>query len=372
MTRELTRDLETNKLRRDSATSSLIRAETAAPVCLYCDPGATPDQITLTLSGLTECTNCRQDQSGVYYKPFGCVSFLNGIVHVLDHIPQASPSTNCLWRKTYTGNFGGLIRYIDNLCTISSGTYLFTTLILGVVKLSATTIQIEVGFNGATQFPPWAYRAFWYVGVATFSDCIGVSGLGNQLNCVTSPITLRPVCSGGLATIVEGPTTQIWKQERLPISDASVQWSPGVNNNAQLDDIPGAPDDDSSYTYTNTLAAIDYLNFNSFNVPTGSTIANVQIVFRGKLMTAGGTPHVRTLLRVNTGTYYGAGEQLFLGGYTTFTTTWTTNPATGNAWTANDINGIGSRPLQTFGYQYMSFSRVVRATQCYIKVNYTY
>jgi len=46
------------------------------------------------------------------------------------------------------------------------------------------------------------------------------------------------------------------------------------------------------------------------------------------------------------------------------------NPNTGQAWTVDDINGIGSNPLQTFGLEYISVQDV-RCTQIYVEVDFT-
>ena len=139
---------------------------------------------------------------------------------------------------------------------------------------------------------------------------------------------------------------------RLPISDSAVQWSrsAGTYNFALVDDPIGNPDDDATYTYASTGYYKDYFGFLVFNVPAGSEITNITLRERFKLYTAGGTSHMRGLIKVNGATYYSSAEDAWYGAYKDEVWTWTTNPNTGQSWTVDDVNGVGSNPLQTFGY----------------------
>ena len=56
--------------------------------------------------------------------------------------------------------------------------------------------------------------------------------------------------------------------------------------------------------------------------------------------------------------------------YGTISYTWTKNPRTGNAWTQDQINGVGSNALQGFGVNSNDASPQIRLTQVYATVNW--
>ena len=56
--------------------------------------------------------------------------------------------------------------------------------------------------------------------------------------------------------------------------------------------------------------------------------------------------------------------------YGTISYTYTTNPRTGNAWTIDDINGVGSNPLQGFGVYSSDANPQIRLTQVYATVGW--
>lgn len=157
---------------------------------------------------------------------------------------------------------------------------------------------------------------------------------------------------------------------RLPIGDPAIAWSrsAGAYNFALVDDPVGSPDDDATYTYASTAWAKDYFDFLTFGVPEGATITNIKLYERFKLATAGGTQHMRGLIKVDGVTHYGSIEDAWYGAYKDEVWTWTTNPETGQPWTVNDVNGVGSKPLQAFGYECLTI-QTLRCTQAYIEVN---
>lgn len=159
---------------------------------------------------------------------------------------------------------------------------------------------------------------------------------------------------------------------RIPIVDSSVQWnrSAGADNFALVDDPISSPDDDATYTYTLTQTNKDYFGFATFAIPTNSVVTNIKVTGRFKRIDAGGDYLIRELVKVNGVTYEGAMQQLLVGDYFDRSETWTTNPNTGQPWTVDDVNGVGSNPLQTFGYECIGFNKTVRCTQVYIEVNY--
>lgn len=161
--------------------------------------------------------------------------------------------------------------------------------------------------------------------------------------------------------------------QRVPIGDVLAQWSrsAGAVNYPLVDDP--TPDDDATYTYTPTQTHMDLFDCTAFAIPSGSLITNVKVYGRFKRMEAGGDYIVRELVRVNGVTYIGSPQDLPMGYPTPYVDrsyTWATNPNTGQPWTVDDVNGVGSNPLQTFGYECIGFQKTVRCTQVYIEVNY--
>jgi len=58
--------------------------------------------------------------------------------------------------------------------------------------------------------------------------------------------------------------------------------------------------------------------------------------------------------------------------FTTYTKTWTTNPITTQAWTADEINGVaGATELQQFGVYHSDCNPQIRTSWVYATVDYT-
>jgi hypothetical protein len=162
---------------------------------------------------------------------------------------------------------------------------------------------------------------------------------------------------------------------RVPTSDFSVQWSPdpGPSNYTGVDEYPDLDHVEKNVTFD--ISQKDKFGFTAFDVPIGSTITNVKVYIYGRTShTSGSWDNIGALLRIN-GTDYILYGQFFPGGDELWSEqifTFATNPATGIAWTVDQVNGIGTYGLQHFGYvgpdeadQDGFVSRV------YIEVNYT-
>lgn len=373
----LIRDNSTGKLARDSVSGKLQRKQDVS-WCPYCV--STPATVALTLNNLVECPCLSFTLPDRSYKPVGVVDILNGSTYFLPLFGQPW-GHSCGWSAIVSGYFGALRHYTYANCTGAYDIYPIERLMLAVERCISNSVRIAVVACAwfvsewrcfdVYRYSTWNPSAVeWDCKAATITDCIGVTNLANQLTC-GSTYPDPPLCDSGSGTVVESPTGFSFSQYRVPTGDASLQWSPVSNNYALVDDPPSAPDDDDSYTYTETGWDKDYFNFPAFNIPAGSTITSVVVTGRFKRIWVGGSYLARLLIRVNGITYYGPSEQFVIGAYFTRTATWTTNPATGLAWTIDDINGIGSNPLQNFGYECMGFQKRVRCTQVYTKVNYS-
>lgn len=371
------------KLSRDSVSGKLMRPVPLDNDCEFCDPGATPSTIGLTISSLTDC-GCVYLGSD-YYSVHGLVNILNGSTHSLIQYGSEGEygGQSCIWARNYTGGYFGTLRsYWTSNCSGAYLEYPIEDIGLYVEKAGSSLVHVEIAGLVILPGAPSVQRSFliydygvWNVTrftakAATLTDCIVFTDLANQAICGEVYGSGNPVCGNGVTSVVEGAPTTTMSQYRTPISDLSVQWGPGLNNYQQVNDAPGVPDDDTSYTTTNVGTYKDFFNITPYTIPYGN-VTNLQVTGRFKRLEAGGSFLARMMVRVNGVTYYGPAEQFVLGAYFTRTATWTTNPNTGLAWTRDDINGIGSTPLQAIGYECMGFQKIVRCTQVYSKVEYT-
>lgn len=381
------------KLMRDNASGKL-QVSDSNPMgdnCGYCAPGETPKYITLTVSGLSDCIACYSAYEA-FYKTSGIAAVLNNCVVVL----KQDPLSPCVWEKVYTdGDFGTLTYYPYSNCTGTPIEYTMDTLTFRVTKCAVGGLLVSIAVSASQHlynYIPVGAQVFayeihspapaWQCKTADITDCITVSNLANTVGCSEGGPWAASIiaCESGLVSIIEGIGTHyappsVQYQQRLPASDAVVQWSRsgGAENRLLVDDYPfDNPDDDSTYTYTNTQTNKDLFNFTVFAVPAGSVITSVKVVGRFRRVDAGGAEIVRELLKVNGVIYEGSMQQLLIGDYFDKEHVWTINPNTGLAWTIDAVNGIGSNPLQTFGYECIGFNKTVRCTQVYVKVDYEY
>lgn len=128
----------------------------------------------------------------------------------------------------------------------------------------------------------------------------------------------------------------------LPAADDAVQFtrSSGTYNYANVDD-PSA-DDDSTYNESSTIGAKDLLAFNDLPTNPG-VIKCVQVSVRARKDDAG-TRSLRT--KVNSGSFEANGASNALNtSYQYFADVFTTDPATGAAWTDAAIN------TASYGYE---------------------
>lgn len=379
---------------RDDATNKLMVLDEQGVDCMYCDPGETPRYITLTVSGLADCLACYQVSENYFYEVAGVAAVLNNSVIILEQTVDP-----CIWEKIYTnGDFGTTTYYLGPGCTGTPYEYVIDQLYFRVTKCAADGLIISIAVGStdaaiAAEESAWIMQVFayddrligppptpWQCKTAAITGCIAVTDLASTWFCNDNQYTAWNVCcEDGLVSMVEGygehyapPSVQY--QRRLPTGDSAVQWdrSAGGSNYLLVDDLYDSPDDDATYVYTNTQTDKDLFGFTVFTIPTGSVITGVKIIGRFKRVDAGGDYLIRSLLKVNGIIYEGAMQQLVIGAYFNKEYTWTTNPNTGLAWTIDDVNSIGSNPLQTFGYECIGFNKTVRSTQIQVRVDYEY
>lgn len=373
---ELLRDTASGALMRDTASGKLLRAtqNLMGADCEFCDPGATPQYITLTLSGLTFCDGCLPN-------------LMNGPPLWIRWIRPPDPNGTwlleqavnaCHWvftdHITGTSYWGFNIAGCGGTPTFYAGS--IRTIEVWKTGANAVTIMVHVvwGICGSV----WMFYAD---NVPVDSDCINISTpVANEIvtcgfKCTHQGVDTVGQYTGGIATIREGygPTDHVYIQQRPPISDDVVQWYPGVNNYTFVDDPIGYPDEDATYVTTNVGGHKDLFNFGIMVVPAGSEILNVRVTGRFKRLEAGGSGLVRELIKVDGTVYAGAAQQLPYGltpEYFFREYAWTTNPASGLPWIPDDVNGVGADPLESFGYECIGYKKLVACTQVFVEVNY--
>lgn len=164
-------------------------------------------------------------------------------------------------------------------------------------------------------------------------------------------------------------------QTRLPTAVGTISpgtWNIGTstpgNEYLEIDDPIGSSDDDTTYIATDAAGNID-LQFAAFDL-TASSIAAVRVYIRAR--NTSGANVLEGRLNIASTTYTNTPQSL-TSSYVTYVFTWTTNPATGAAWTENDVKRLSGAPLDEFRVRASSVSgaETVRVTQAYIEVDYT-
>lgn len=227
-------------------------------------------------------------------------------------------------------------------------------------ELASDGTDLYIGGNFG--YDPWPIKFFKYVGTPENWEIVGSFDTYDSLYGFKSWDGL--LWAGIDKTVWSYDGADLFSKRRVPTSDFSVQWTPSAGNNyANVDEYPAV--NDSDYNTQASTPMEDIFGFAPFDVPVG-TIENVTVYVRGYKISTG---IVAGGLYVG-GTWYPATLIPFHEGVPVdfFPFIWSTNPATGLAWTVNDVNGIGSKPLTYFGYKGSgTFNRVARL---YIVVNY--
>jgi len=182
---------------------------------------------------------------------------------------------------------------------------------------------------------------------------------GVDLASITSgAITNNSVQSGGAASQTRVPTG----------TGAGGSWTASATTvYGDTDETPDSPND-TDYAYKADTAGYHYFTFTAFSI-SSSSIDNVTVNLRCRETVADSS--IRGNLRVN-GTNYVGSDKTLTESFTDQTAVWSTNPATGIAWTEAEVEGGGSYPMQQFAIESrgMAAGEEVQCSAVSITVNY--
>lgn len=166
----------------------------------------------------------------------------------------------------------------------------------------------------------------------------------------------------------------------LPTNVNSAYNSSWASNNGgnkwdDVDDPVGSPDDATTEIILTGKSGQCYQSF-IHDVPAVpddvTSIDKVSVFSRWKCTT--GTAYNTTVYiqHKTTDTPHQTAVSSITSSYSSKTTDWLTNPATGAAWTVSEIKAqAGDNDLYSYGVKAYANSRVYCVTQCYLSVTYT-
>jgi hypothetical protein len=143
-------------------------------------------------------------------------------------------------------------------------------------------------------------------------------------------------------------------------------------NSAHWDDVDDN-DTDTTYVQSSALTSTQYRDLNfiqNTSISATATINNVTVYIYCRSASATYKAYCRTVIKTHGTEYAPASDQTPSTTYTLYSTTYTTNPNTGNAWTVADLNvlqigvALTSRRVSSVYY-------TVRCTWMYCEVFYT-
>jgi len=266
--------------------------------------------------------------------------------------------------------------------------------LVGLVLVIATQMAIPIlaapshlyeYYNTGDDSSQSVYGSNWYAQTFTSSIAHTITSVKLKLYRTGSPgtvtVSIRATDGSGhpiLPDLCSGTTDgntlpTATSQTRLPTGDHSYSgtWDKTTNMYSYVDDDPWSDNDTTYLLHGTTTAGYALFTFSAFTVPAGSVITNLQVTYRCRDDTSG-TNRLNAALRVNNTDYLttDGGANPDPTTYTDRTYSYTTNPATGSAWTVDDINGAGSYPLQAFGIRSSDCSPAIRITAVEAVVNY--
>ncbi len=154
-----------------------------------------------------------------------------------------------------------------------------------------------------------------------------------------------------------------------PDSNTVAATSTGANFWSVVDEV--SANDTDYYTMVTNAGGRLTVTAPAATIPTGSTIQNVTIYYRGN---NGGTASFRPSLKIGATYYDATGTVQDPSAWTTYNDVYTTNPKTGVAWVVSDVNRVGgdsANYLNAFGTASTDCNPDNTISWLYIVINYT-
>jgi len=265
-------------------------------------------------------------------------------VTLTDLVPPTAPSAltatgissnqiNLAWNPSMTS--AGIMGYRVERCQ-GTGCTSFAQIVL-----TTSTSYSDTGLTGGFTYR-YRIRAVDIVGL--------VSAYSNTASATTPYLQYRlPVSTGNLATT--------WVQ---------VGCSAVSNAYQCVDDPVGSPNNGSNYLRSQNSPNNDAIfGITPFTIPVSATVQLVRVTVVAIANSV--SADLQPALQVS-GTVYSAPTQPLTSSWTAYSYDWPFNPRTGLLWTAADVNGTGTNPLQGLGIHSGNGDESV--TQVYVTVTY--
>ncbi len=164
-------------------------------------------------------------------------------------------------------------------------------------------------------------------------------------------------------------------QTRVPTGDGDINgtWTPWTPSTKwdDVDETSASPPNDADYmTGTTDSGGHQLFTFAAFSAPAGADITALTIYVRARDV-SNGNNNIRARIKVD-GSYYNfASTNNPTTSFQTYSYQFNTNPATGLAWTADEINGVASAvELQQFGVYSSDLNPDIRVSMVYAQVDW--
>jgi hypothetical protein len=160
-------------------------------------------------------------------------------------------------------------------------------------------------------------------------------------------------------------------QDRVPTADGDISGT--WDTSPCWDDVDETTPNYADYmTGTTDGGGYKLFSFYPFEIPPGSAIENLTVYVSAKDV-SNGNNDIRPAIKINgvADPYYPTTGNNPGNGWTTYSYSYNTNPNTLSAWTAADLNGTGTHPLQQFGVYSDDLKPDIDISMVYAQVNYS-
>jgi hypothetical protein len=191
-------------------------------------------------------------------------------------------------------------------------------------------------FYNVDDYPEYGTYPFWVIGDTLYGAGYWTPGSSNYISAAS-----------GQAYQDRSPTSDDAESGTWAGASPGTRWTI-ADNFTWVDPPKDQLDPPSTYLTHGTTAGYLTFGFSSFNVPSGRDIYALILFFRSR-GAAGGVRYFYGRLKVG-GSYYNDTWSINPPStWFSYVRAIRVNPRTNARWTVDDVNGVGSNPLQAFG-----------------------